>query len=951
LEHKNVQFLDGKIRGLNINHFTIWAVIGAEDGSSFLGSNEGYSLVINEVYLSGPDGEWVEFYNPTDYEISLKGWKLAFDLDLVVNKNGANQKYIFQDTDTVPSKGFFVAKSTKNWINNSGDTIQLINQHGRIINQIGYKDLAKSATSDLKEIGVEIGSYQTDMSIARVKDGVSYLVKRTGSEVTMGKSNNLSQDKTLLVSIGDGNYGTENNRENSANLPKPVDNKPINFGFPHNLLTNKWEKTEFDYKTSETTKTLVNNISPLVTLDSNVGIKQYHFRIIKDGETEDGKDETAGNGFAVGGYVFSMIKNNPESGIKSLDFSEIEDDKDPTDLDISNLESGIYWLILGAEDNNGQKSAPTKNQDPRIRIVVNNNDPEDKGFIKLKSFDCKNASAIDQNTFEIDGKIYSKNDILELWENPSLLSDCSDSFWKDNIYLKYQLDEVFDENKPSFNHGYLRGVSDDQTKYSVSGVYKLEDKNDQNRVVLSCFDSQNSDLINNSEYVTIPKKDAEIKCLYISKPSLGGNSISGKFYEDKDGNGKMDGDDDYYNYQWEDIFYYQQLPATLYDQNWQRIAVNHTPNLSPYQPMPNENDFYQPTDTQSNGHYKFENLPDGLYNVCTDFNKDYLYPIKPGVNFTEDLDLPDGVSVVVTNQAFEYFYNGKKNPQDSYTYCYQIDLGGNSVSDLDFAFREIFVNYEDSSSSSLESSFGSSSSDLSSSFDNSSQINSSSQYSNSSQWFSSGSSESDYTSSWFSSYSSQNSSEYFEQSSSSSFYSSEESSSSENYSSSYSSSQQSSEQSSSESQSASNKTSSSQQSSVVQSSNGNSTSNQNQNSSQIQTSTASQNQFQAVQNPATQNPSETSFFGTQTSNSSSSDVSSSSDQNSSNSEKNSSFSSSNKGENSRLNSNNSEQGEVLGVAEKTDKNNTNWFSWWWLLLVLGLILGGYFVYKNMFSTR
>ena len=83
--------------------------------------------------------------------------------------------------------------------------------------------------------------------------------------------------------------------------------------------------------------------------------------------------------------------------------------------------------------------------------MVNNTDPQDTGFIKLKSFDCKNILAIDQNTFNIDGKIYSKNDILELWENPSLLSECSNSYWKDNIYLKYQLASTFDETKESFN--------------------------------------------------------------------------------------------------------------------------------------------------------------------------------------------------------------------------------------------------------------------------------------------------------------------------------------------------------------------------------------------------------------------------------------------------------------------------------------------------------------------
>jgi hypothetical protein len=271
--------------------------------------------------------------------------------------------------------------------------------------------------------------------------------------VRLQKINPTISQKIVLfwVSIGDGNYGIESERENSANLPKPVDNKPINFGFSHNLLANKWEQVKFNYATSEMTKTLVNTINPLVTLDSNSGIKWHHFRIIKDGETEDGKDATVGNGFGVGGYIFSMVTNNPEPGIKNLDFSQIEGNKNPSELDISNLENGKYWLIFGAEDNKGQKSAPTKNQDPRIRIMVNNTDPQDTGFIKLKSFDCKNILAIDQNTFNIDGKIYSKNDILELWENPSLLSECSNSYWKDNIYLKYQLASTFDETKESFN--------------------------------------------------------------------------------------------------------------------------------------------------------------------------------------------------------------------------------------------------------------------------------------------------------------------------------------------------------------------------------------------------------------------------------------------------------------------------------------------------------------------
>ncbi len=460
-------------------------------------------------------------------------------------------------------------------------------------------------------------------------------------------------------------------------------------------------------------------------------------------------------------------------------------------------------------------------------------------------------------------------------------------------------------------------------------MYKLEDKNDQSRVVLSCFDSQNADLSNNSEYLTIPKKDAEVKCLYLSKSNLGQNSISGKFYEDRKANGQMDGDDDYYKVMGGNQSYYGQLPATLYDQNWQKIAVNNTPNKSPYYSTPNENEFYQPSQVQENGHYKFENLPDGQYNLCTNYNWNYLYSIKPGVNFAENLGLPAGVSVVVSNKPFDYFYGGKKAPDSSYYYCYQINLNGQPVSGLDFAFRDYYGDYQNSSSSSsVQSSFSS--------------------YSQESSILNSQSSTSDYSSSsLFSNYSSSESSSGISSSnSSSSFYSSKGNSSSQ-----YSSTQNSETSSNSAFSSSSDQQNNSQISSInssnvlssIQPSSQNNSQNESsslQNNNLTQTTTSTQNQNPTIQNfQDLSNQSEVNNFSSQSNSSKLSQSYSSYNTSSNISFKNENF------------SNSKSEGEVLGVSEISDKNKQNWFSWWWLIFVLMLAIVGYFIYKNRFDKQ
>jgi len=118
-------------------------------------------VVINEVYYdvdsehgseSGANiDEWVELYNNSDENINLKDWKIG---------DGSGEVLISHSNTYIPSHGFLLlAKSASTWsywdiaagaekvslgqkigggLNNSGDSIILIDSSDKIVDQISY---------------------------------------------------------------------------------------------------------------------------------------------------------------------------------------------------------------------------------------------------------------------------------------------------------------------------------------------------------------------------------------------------------------------------------------------------------------------------------------------------------------------------------------------------------------------------------------------------------------------------------------------------------------------------------------------------------------------------------------------------------------------------------------------------------------------------------------------
>lgn len=92
------------------------------------------SLVINE-FMSQPTGgefDWVEIYNTTDQPISLTGWKLD-EVD--------QDPKALDSLGSIPALGLVVYEYTTNaWLDNDGDTIDLINPANQIVDFQIYSD-------------------------------------------------------------------------------------------------------------------------------------------------------------------------------------------------------------------------------------------------------------------------------------------------------------------------------------------------------------------------------------------------------------------------------------------------------------------------------------------------------------------------------------------------------------------------------------------------------------------------------------------------------------------------------------------------------------------------------------------------------------------------------------------------------------------------------------------
>lgn len=95
-------------------------------------------FLFSEVYPNPNtnETEWIELFNNSDTALSLSGWNL-WD-----QESQPSVIYTFSATDTLPPKGYF-SFSTKNVLNNAGDSLSLFNASGVLQDFLTYTSSEK----------------------------------------------------------------------------------------------------------------------------------------------------------------------------------------------------------------------------------------------------------------------------------------------------------------------------------------------------------------------------------------------------------------------------------------------------------------------------------------------------------------------------------------------------------------------------------------------------------------------------------------------------------------------------------------------------------------------------------------------------------------------------------------------------------------------------------------
>jgi len=156
-------------------------------------SNE---IILNEL-LPNPEGsdnqEWIELFNKSFQTVNLNGWSL---------RDASGRTYVIDNSDFVDiyieGRGFFVVPRSVSSIalNNSGDTVELLNSGNTVIDSVVYDTKAQDNTS-----------------FARNNTGDWQWTK----ELTRGKKN-IFQEQTKIVNDSDSLLQTNTNAKNTDTL-------------------------------------------------------------------------------------------------------------------------------------------------------------------------------------------------------------------------------------------------------------------------------------------------------------------------------------------------------------------------------------------------------------------------------------------------------------------------------------------------------------------------------------------------------------------------------------------------------------------------------------------------------------------------------------------------------------------------------------------------------------
>ena len=90
--------------------------------------------------MPNPDGgsEWAEVYNPNNFAVDAGGWKID-------DVEGASSPYTVENGTEIGPKNYRVF-SFSSKLNNSGDTIRLLDPQGKVIESYTYKESTKAAS-------------------------------------------------------------------------------------------------------------------------------------------------------------------------------------------------------------------------------------------------------------------------------------------------------------------------------------------------------------------------------------------------------------------------------------------------------------------------------------------------------------------------------------------------------------------------------------------------------------------------------------------------------------------------------------------------------------------------------------------------------------------------------------------------------------------------------------
>ena len=204
--------------GVNLDHFTIFVVIGTIDGNKVTSFDESSAkVVINEfVYNPSSSGnEWVELYNKTDNDIDLNGWEVC-----ELNGESGLENCYSMSINSIAGKGFVVYNFSSDKLNNNGDTIRIKDDNREIIDEVTYKKGGSNTIVGADELEEPDGT----QSVARKEDGGNEWII---DNPTKGTTNGDLDDNNAPVASDQSVSVDENNSKSITLLATDADSDSL----------------------------------------------------------------------------------------------------------------------------------------------------------------------------------------------------------------------------------------------------------------------------------------------------------------------------------------------------------------------------------------------------------------------------------------------------------------------------------------------------------------------------------------------------------------------------------------------------------------------------------------------------------------------------------------------------------------------------------------------------